>query len=99
MVKFYKVESADNYKTPTIINIEHISVIQPLGNGDRTSIMLDNGTFYTVDIPFNVEEELLSEYIINANVCTDNETIRKSAELHEQFKEVFHGKISNDNLQ
>lgn len=99
MVKFYKVESADNYKTPTIINIEHISVIQPLGNGDRTSIMLDNGTFYTVDIPFNVEEELLSEYIINANACTDKEVIKETIELHEQFKEVFHGKISDNNLQ
>lgn len=99
MVKFYKVESADRYKTPTLINIERITVIRPLGNGDRTSIMLDNGNFYTVDIPYDVEEGLLSEYIINANVCTDNETMKKSAKLHEQFKEVFHGKISNDNIQ
>lgn len=99
MVKFYKVASADNYKTPTLINIEHISIIQPLGNGDCTSIMLDNGSFYTVDIPYDVEEKLLSEYIINANVCTDKEVMKKSAELHEQFKEVFHGKVSDNNLQ
>lgn len=89
MTKFCKVTSTDYNKTPTIINLEHVVMIQPLGNGECTSFLLDTGSYFIVDIPYDVEAELLSEYIVDVNICNDEEKIKRATELHEQFKEVF----------
>lgn len=89
MTKFFKVTSTDYDKTPAIINLEHIVTIQPLGDGECTSFLLDNGSYFMADIPYDVEAELLSEYIVDVDICTDEEKIKRATELHEQFKEVF----------
>lgn len=89
MTKFYKVTSANCYKTPTIINIDHIVMIQPLGDGEWTSVLLDNGSYYTIDTPFDTVDELLGEYIVDVCYNDDEKSVKKASDLHEQFKEVF----------
>ena len=85
--KFYKVTSANYDKTPAIINIDHVVVIEPLRDGECTSLLLDSGSYYIADVPYDTIAELLGIQVVD--VCTDEETIKKACELHEQFKEVF----------
>ena len=85
--KFYKVTSANYDKTPAIINIDHVVVIEPLRDGECTPILLDSGSYYIADVPYDTIAELLGIQVVE--VCTDEETIKKARELHKQFKEVF----------
>lgn len=87
MAKFFKVTSTDYDKKPAIINIDHIVVIEPLRDGECTSLLLDSGNYYIADAPYDTITELLDIQVVE--VCTDEETIKKARELHEQFKGVF----------
>lgn len=87
MTKFFKVTSTGCDRTPAIINIDHVVVIEPLRNGECTSLLLDSGSYYIANVPYDTIAELLDIPVVE--VCTDEETIKKAHELHEQFKEVF----------
>lgn len=87
MAKFFKVISTGYDKTPAIINVDHIVVIEPLRDGECTSLLLDSGSYYIADVPYDTVAELLDIQVVE--VCTDEETIKKACELHEQFKGVF----------
>lgn len=87
MEKFYKATSAGYDKRPAIINIDHVVVIEPLRDGECTSLLLDSGSYYIVDVPYDTIAELLDIPVVE--ICTDKEKIKKACELHERFKEVF----------
>lgn len=87
MTKFFKVTSTGCDRTPAIINIDHVVVIEPLRDGECTSLLLDSGSYYIADVPYDTIAELLDIQVVE--ICTDEETIKKARELHEQFKEVF----------
>ena len=87
MTKFFKVTSSGCDKTPAIINIDHVVVIEPLRDGECISLLLDSGSYYIADVPYDAIAELLGIPVID--ICTDEENIKRATELHEQFKEVF----------
>ncbi len=87
MTEFFKVTSTSCDKTPAIINIDHVVVIEPLRDGECTSLLLDSGSYYIADVPYDTIAELLDIPVVE--ICTDEENIKRATELHEQFKEVF----------
>lgn len=87
MTKFFKVISTSCDKTPAIINIDHVVVIEPLRDGECTSLLLDSGSYYIADVPYDTIAELLDIQVVE--VCSDEERIKKACELQEQLKEVF----------
>lgn len=87
MTKFLKVTSTGCDKTPAIINIDHVVVIEPLRDGECTSLLLDSGSYYIADVPYDTIAELLGIPVVE--ICTDEETIKKATEIHEATKEVF----------
>lgn len=87
MTKFFKVTSTSCDKTTAIINIDHIVTIEPLRDGECTSLLLDSGSYYIADVPYDTIAKLLDIQVVE--ICTDEETVKKACELHEQFKGVF----------
>ena len=87
MTKFFKVTSTSCDKKPAIINIDHVVVIEPLRDGECTSLLLDSGNYYIADAPYDTIAELLGIQVVE--VCTNEEIVKKARELHEQFKGVF----------
>lgn len=87
MTKFFRVTSTSCNKTPAIINIDHVVAIEPLRDGECTSLLLDSGSYYIADVPYDTIAELLDIPVVE--ICTDEKTIKKACELHEQFKGVF----------
>lgn len=49
MKDFYKVMSPSNNKRQAVINVRHIVMIEPLLDGEYTSVLLDNGSYYMVE--------------------------------------------------
>lgn len=87
MTKFFKTTSTGCDRTPAIINIDHVVVIEPLRDGECTSLLLDSGSYYIADVPYDTIAELLDIQVVE--ICVDKETIKKACKLHEQFKGVF----------
>lgn len=59
MKDFYKVISQSNNKRQAVINVKHIVMIEPLLDGECTSILLDSGSFYMVEEPYESFAEKL----------------------------------------
>ena len=59
MKDFYRVRSASNNNKQAVINVRHIVMIEPLFDGDRTSVLLDSGSFYIVEEPYESFAEKL----------------------------------------
>jgi len=59
MKDFYRVMLASNNKRQAVINIRHIVMIEPLFDGDCTSVLLDRGSYYIVEEPYESFAEKL----------------------------------------
>ena len=59
MKEFYKVKSASNNKKQAVINVRHIVTIEPIFDGEKTSVLLDSGNFYIVEEPYESFAEKL----------------------------------------
>ncbi len=59
MKDFYKIISASNDKRQAVINVRHIVMIEPLLDGEYTSILLDSGSYYMVEEPYESFAEKL----------------------------------------
>ena len=59
MKDFYKVVSPSDNKRQAVINVRHIVMIEPLLDGEYASILLDNGSYYMVEEPYESFAEKL----------------------------------------
>lgn len=59
MKNFYRVRSASSNNKQAVINVRHIVTIEPLFDGEKTSVLLDSGSFYIVEEPYESFTEKL----------------------------------------
>lgn len=62
MKDFYRVKSAWNNSKQAVINVRHIVTIEPLFDGEKTSVLLDSGSFYIVEEPYESFAEKLLQF-------------------------------------
>lgn len=70
MKDFYRVMLASNNKKQAVINIRHVVMIEPLFDGDCTSVLLDSGSYYIVEEPYeSFVEKILRYENNNIEIC------------------------------